>query len=123
MAYATVTLSTGSTTTSTPIALNWRNGWKTTVLVTASSSFASDFTLQYSLDDMMLAGGSSLCNWSAVSSEPGQAAQHFNSSVSFPTGVSYTFPSPIAAVRLGSTSNAGMGAGNQLSMRVLQGSE
>ncbi len=116
-------MSTGSTTTSTPVVLNWRDGWFTNVLVTASSSFACDFTVEYTLDDLMLVGGASAATWSAVSSVAGQPATHFLSSLAYPMGVSYAFPGPVAAVRLGSTAQTAMGAGNTLSMKVIQGSE
>jgi hypothetical protein len=119
--YATVTISTGSTTTSSPLALDWRRAKPVGISVTASSSFACDFTIQYSFDDLQLIGGSSLAKWVITSSAIGQPGQHFLSSTAYPDGVQYTFTNPIAAVRLGSTAQTAMGVGNTLTMRVMQG--
>jgi hypothetical protein len=121
MPYSVVTLSTGSTTTSSPVQVNWRGGKPTAVQVTASSCFACDFTVQYTNDDVMLVGGTSLAQWSGISNATGQPATHFLSSVAYPDGVQYTFLNPIGAVRLGSTAIAGASAGAVLTMRVMQG--
>jgi hypothetical protein len=121
MPYTVVTLSTGSTTTSSPVQLNWRGGKPTAIQVTANSSFACDFTVQYSNDDVMLIGGTSAATWSGLSSAIGQPATHFLSSTAFPDGVTYTFTGPVAAVRLGSTGIAAAGAGAVLTMHVMQG--
>jgi hypothetical protein len=120
MPYTVVSLSTGSTLTSSPVTLNWRGGKPTSISVTASSSFACDFTVQYTLDDIMLVGGSSVAAWAGISSATGQPATHFLSSTAFPDGVSYTFPGAVGAVRLGSSSLGG-GTGGTLTMRVMQG--
>jgi hypothetical protein len=120
MPYASVSLSTGSTTTSTPVALNWREAKATSVSVTASSSFACDLTIQYTMDDLQLVGGSSLAKWIITSSAYGQPGQHLLSSSAFPDGYQYTFTGPVGAVRLGSTAQTGMGVGNTLTMRVMQ---
>jgi hypothetical protein len=121
MPYSVVTLSTGSTTTSSPVQCNWRGGKPTAVQVTANSSFACDLTIQYTNDDVMLVGGTSLAQWSGISSAIGQPAQHFLSSTAFPDGVAYTFTGPVGAVRLGSTAIAAASAGAVLTMRVMQG--
>jgi hypothetical protein len=121
MPYATVSISTGSTTTSTPVALNWRQSKPVGISVTASSSFACDLQIFYTMDDLQLIGGSSLAKWVAVSSAVGQPGTHFLSSSAYPDGVQYTFTNPIAAVRLGSTAQTAMGVGNTLTMRVMQG--
>jgi hypothetical protein len=121
MPYATVTISTGSTTTSSPIALDWRRAKPVGISVTASSSFACDLTIQYTLDDLLLIGGSSAAKWVITSSATGQPGQHWLSSAAYPDGIAYTFTGPIAAVRLGSTAQTAMGVGNTLTMRVMQG--
>ena len=122
MPYTVVTLSTGSTTTSSPVQCNWRGGKPTAVQITANSCFACDLTLQYTLDDLMLvSGGSSLATWSIVSSAYGQPGQHLLSSTAFPDGFSYTFTGPVAAVRIGSTAIAAASAGAVLTLHVLQG--
>jgi hypothetical protein len=122
MPYTVVTLSTGSTTTSSPVQCNWRGGKPTAIQVTANSCFACDLTIQYTLDDLMLvAGGSSTATWSILSSAYGQPGQHLLSSTAYPDGFSYTFPGAVAAVRLGSTAIAAAGAGAVLTMHVMQG--
>jgi hypothetical protein len=49
------------------------------------------------------------------------SGQHLLSSVAYPDGYFYTFTNPVGAVRLGSTAQTAMGAGNTLTMRVMQG--
>ena len=121
MPYTVVTLSTGSTTTASPVQLNWRGGKPTTIQVTASSSFACDLTIQYTCDDPVLIGGTSAATWSGISSAIGAPATHFLSSTSFPDGVTYTFTGAVGAVRLASTGIATAGVGAVLTMHVMQG--
>jgi hypothetical protein len=98
-----------------PVAnLNWIGGKPTTASVTTSSSGSSDFSLQYSVDDVQKVAAASVV-WSGVSSAVGQLATHFASTSVFPDGVGVTFQSP-AALRLNSSANA-----NTLTVKVVQG--
>ena len=117
MPFATVTLTSASTTTSTPVALNWIGGKPSSVLVTAPTSTSSCvFNIQYTLDDLQRTSSASVL-WSGVSSAIGQPAQTFSSTTSYPDGVFVQFLYPIAAVRLLSTSISS----GPLTMKVLQG--
>jgi len=69
MPLQTVTLSSaGVPGTSAPAQLNWRGGKPATVSIFVSTVGGSSGTvdLQYTLDDLMLVGGSSLAVWQGV---------------------------------------------------------
>lgn len=121
MAYATVSLTSQSTTTSTPVNLNWMGGKATIVSVISTSLAVGAFTIQYTLDDLQKVSSGSVA-WQIASSGIGTtfpstslAGTVFVASHAYPDGLSYTFLGPIAAVRLGSSTPT------QLSMRVIQG--
>jgi hypothetical protein len=95
--------------------INWIGGKPITAsAIPGSSTQTSDFTIQYSLDDVMR---SSSPAWSGVSSATGQPATHYASSVCYPDGVLVSFLSPIAALRLSSTAISS----GALTLKVLQG--
>lgn len=116
MPYQTITLS--SVGTSGIANLDWSGGKPTTVAVSAgSTSMASNYTIQYTLDDIMRTASTSVV-WFSISSAAGSSAQHFTSSLQLdPGGVVVTFLNPIAAVRINSTALSS----TNLQMRVLQG--
>lgn len=122
MPYQSVTLS--SVGNSDPCALNWTGGRPTSVQVITSSSVGTgDFTLQYTLDDIMRVPSTGVY-WSGVSSSPyltpstsGASAIHYTSSTIWPDGVFVPFLSPVGAVRLGSTALSS----NTLTLKVMQG--
>lgn len=117
MSYSTVTLTSASTTSSTPVALNWIGGKPASVWVTSpTSTSTSVFSLQYTLDDIQRVSSGSVL-WAGVSSAQGQAATTFNASAAGTDGVFFQFLSPIAAVRLFSTAVSS----GPLTMKVLQG--
>jgi hypothetical protein len=122
MPVTTTILTTGSTVYCPPFACNWRHGGPVNISITASSSFACDVNVQYTLDDYQALGiGSSQAKWSTPSSVPGQAATHWLSSTAYPDGILYTFTGPVAAVRAGSSVLGAMGVGNTLTVRIMQG--
>jgi hypothetical protein len=95
--------------------LDWSQNAPVSVSVVPNSSTSSGtFSLQYTLDDVML---SSNPVWQGVSSAQGQAATVWTSSTAFPDGVNFQFPTPVGAVRL-SASNISSGA---FVMKVMQG--
>src|SRR6266436_3382951 len=99
MPYQTVTLSSANVPgQSTPVALNWRSGRPTSAAVYPSTTGTqtSTFTIQYTMDDLQLIGGSSLALWANVSSAIGSSGTLFTSSASA-EGVFYSFLTPIAA--------------------------
>lgn len=122
MPYTTVSLTSQSTTTSTPIALSWMSGRPTTVSVIATSLSTGAFTIQYTLDDIQRVSSGSVV-WQSASSGIGPtfpsnalvAGTVFNASNAYPDGVTYTFLGPIGALRLGSTTPT------PLTMKVMQG--
>lgn len=121
MPYTTVSLTSQSTTTSTPVALSWMSGKPTTVSVIATSLSSGAFTIQYTLDDLQRVSSGSVA-WQNASSGFGTTFPStavvgtiFVASNAYPDGVTYSFLGPLAAVRLGST------APTPLTMRVLQG--
>jgi len=120
MPLQTVTLSSaGVPGTSAPAQLNWRGGKPATVSIFVSTVGGSSGTvdLQYTLDDLMLVGGSSLAVWQGVSSAIGQPATTYNSSTFGSDGVLFQFLYPIAAVRMNSTALSS----GPLTMKVIQG--
>jgi hypothetical protein len=108
-----VTLS--SVGVSRAVNLDWRSGEPVSVALKPSSSTAtSDFSLQYTLDDLQL---SSSPTWLSYSSGVGSTVQHFTGATVFDAGVGISFLNPVAGLRLSSST---LSAGN-ISMDVLQG--
>lgn len=117
MPFATVTLTSASTTSSTPVALNWIGGKPISVWVTSPTSTSSSvFNLQYTMDDLQRTSSGSVL-WAGVSSAIGQPATTFNTTGAYPDGVFFQFLSPVAAVRLFSTAVSS----GPLTMKVIQG--
>ena len=100
-------------------AMDWRGGKPATVSVFISTTGTSsgNFSLQYTLDNIQVLGGSSLAFWQGVSSAIGQAATTFNASTFGVDGVQFQFLTPVAAVRMNSTALSS----GPLTMKVLQG--
>ena len=119
MPYQTITLSSANVPgQSAPGASNWRGGKPMSVWVTPLTSTSSgNFSLQYTFDDPSLVGGTSVALWANVSSAIGQAGEFFNSSTCGTDGVFFQFLSPVAAVRLNSTSLSS----GPLTMKILMG--
>jgi len=120
MPYQTITLSSASVPgQSGVVALNWRAGNPTSVAVYPSTTGTqtSAFTIQYTMDDLQLVGGTSLALWANVSSAIGSSGTIFTSTASA-EGVFYSFLTPIAALRLSSTA---LSSGS-LTMKVIQNS-
>lgn len=110
--FSTTLSSVGTTTISN---LNWMGGKPITAsVIPGSTGQTSDFTIQYTLDDIMRTSSPA---WSGVSSAFGVPAQHFTSSVAFPDGVTVGFLSPVTAIRLNSSA---LSSGS-LTLKVLQG--
>ena len=104
---------------STPGFMTWRSGKPATVSILISTTGTSSGTvsLQYTLDDVNLIGGTSLAYWQGISSAQGQPATVFNASTFGIDGVQFQFPTPVAAVRMNST---GLSSG-PLVMKLVQG--
>jgi hypothetical protein len=127
MPYQTVTIVTSSAATqSAPVILDWRNGAPTTAIMYASTVAASSgpFSLQFTLDDPNLIGGSSLAKWSTLSSQGFTAYSsgatplvHSASAIAISEGVMYTILTPVAALRLSSTT----GITGAATLKVIQG--
>jgi hypothetical protein len=139
MPITSVSLSTSAVPGPSPVAvLNWRGGRPVLFQVTTNSSVATgDFTVQYTLDDVMLTGystiyppvgsptlASTISVWAAISSTPyttlsttGSIGVHFTSSTIFPDGLSGTLLGSPAALRLYSTASSS----NTLTLKVVQG--
>ena len=121
MPSATLTLSSPGVTSASNV--NGQFGGKpiSVAVIPGSSTQNTDFTIQYTLDDISLVK-SSLVVWSGVYVSTalgiiGQPATHFTSTGSFPDGVSYSFLSPVAGLRLSSTAISS----GSITMKVLQG--
>jgi hypothetical protein len=120
MPLQTITLSSASVPgVSAPSALNWRSAEPATVsiLVSTTATFTGGVKLEYSLDDLMLVGGSSLAFWQGVSSAIGQPAQIFNLATAGADGIQFQFLTPVAAVRMNSTALSS----GPLTMKTMQG--
>jgi hypothetical protein len=91
--------------TSNPGFMTWRSGKPASVSIFTSTTGTSSGTvsLQYTLDDLQLVGGTSLAYWQGISSAQGQPATVFNASTFGADGVFFAFPTPVAAVRMNST--------------------
>ena len=113
MAYFTTTLSTAGGN-SNAVAVNWRAFSPVTLTVVSNSStMTSDFTIQYTLEDLQT---STSQYWMNLSSAVGQVGTHFTSSLTYPDGVTVTFSNPVAAVRLASTAVSS----STLTLKVMQ---
>ncbi len=131
MPYFSYTFSTANSTEpgNSPAAnLNWIGGKPTTVALSfgGSSTVTNDATIQYTLDDIERVGGSSLAVWQYSTSRLGAGTNstsiyHFASTDWFDTGFLVQFPTPIAAVRLGSSALSSTGGLGTISLRVIQG--
>lgn len=121
MPYQTVTLSTANIPgTSAPVACAWRNGAPISVMVYASTTAASTgvYTVQYTMDDLQLIGGSSLAYWTNYSSAPGVTGTVFQASAQTDAAATFiSFLTPVAALRISSTANSSSG----YIMKVIQG--
>jgi hypothetical protein len=106
MPQATVNLSSVGNTG--PINLDWRNAGFTGVSVTGSSSGTFAYTIQTTLDDLMLTPASQV-SWI---SDPNATALTSNSS-----GI-YLYQQPLAGIRLASTALSSA----VLTMKITQGS-
>jgi hypothetical protein len=103
-----VTVTVSSVGTSRAVNLDWRNGAFTAVSVTGSSSGSFSFSVQYSLDDLMLTPASAV-SWIT---DPGATSLTSNSSGAF------LYQQPLAGIRLNSTALSSA----VLTMKVTQGS-
>jgi hypothetical protein len=125
MPYTTVTVTSASTTPSSPVALSWRSGRPTTLSVIATSISSATFSIQCTLDDLQIVGGSSAAMWFGLSSgisttfpSTAVAATVFNASNAYPDGINYTLLGPVAAARLTQVTSLN---GGPVSLRVMQG--
>lgn len=125
MPYQSVTITTSSAASnSAVVGLAWRNGAPTMAAIYPSTVAASSGTwsLQFTLDDPNLVGGSSLARWSTVSSggttvSSGILGSVYSSTSVSADGVFFTFQAPPAALRL--TSSSGVTGG--VTLKVIQG--
>jgi hypothetical protein len=107
-----VTLS--SVGVSGPINVDWRGTKPVTVVATlGSTSMTTDFTIQYTLDDIQLTATQT---WISAGSSTGSSATHF-SSANADAGVTMGFAYPIAALRLSSTAISA----SSITLKMLQG--
>ncbi len=133
MPYTSITISTANSTTpgnSNPIACNFRGGKATSVLMSfgGSSTVANDATIQYTASDLGRIA-SSLIAWQFLSSDTGVAnnpgalatALHLASTTWFDVGFYYSFPSPVAGIRLGSSALSSTGGLGTITLTVIQG--
>ncbi len=108
----TVTLS--SVGVSSPINLDWRGSKPVTAIATlGSTTMTTDFTIQYTLDDLQLFATPV---WISVGSSTGSSATHF-SSANADAAVTVGFVYPIAGLRLSSTALSA----SSITLRALQG--
>jgi hypothetical protein len=126
MPYQTVTLTSASTNTSAPVALNRIGGKPTSVSVIATSQSSGAFTIQFTLDDLQQVSSGSVA-WQGASSGIGQTFPStantgtiFVASNAYPDGVFYTFLGPIAGLRLFSSATNNVNNG-PITMGVVQG--
>ena len=115
MPYSTTTLS--SVGTSTPVNLNWIGAKPVTATVTlGSSQMTTDFTVQFSQDDIMRTASSAVTWVSVAWSSVSTTVAHYTNSW-FDTGVQLSFLNPIAALRLSSSTISA----SALTLKVTQG--
>lgn len=108
----TTTLS--SVGVSNPVNLDWRGSKPITIAVTlGSTTMTTDFTVQFTLDDLQL---SSSPSWLAISSAVGSSATHF-SSANADASVVMSLLNPVAGLRISSTAISS----STITMKVLQG--
>lgn len=108
----TTTLS--SVGTSDPINLDWRGSKPVTAVVTlGSTTMTTDFTIQYTLDDLQLTTSQT---WINAGSSTGSSATHF-SSANADAAVTMGFAYPIAALRISSTAISS----SSLTLKAIQG--
>jgi hypothetical protein len=128
MPYQTVLATTASTggPVNPPAVLSWRSGLPTSISVQCTSLSSGTFSIQATLDDLQLVGGSSNAMWFGLSSgvsttfpSTAIAATVFNASNVYPDSVFYTLLGPVAAVRLTVTGTSVVGA--PWTMKVMQG--
>jgi hypothetical protein len=124
MTYATVTQTTAVSTSpgaTDPVALNWIGGKPCTVgLSWNSSSVLCISKIQYTLDDIQRVSSQSVIWNSVPSTAASSTPQTYGATTYWDTGVSVSFLSPIAAVRLNTTSITA-GSSQSVTMKVLQG--
>ena len=107
-----VTLS--SVGTSGPINLDWRGSKPVTAVVTlGSTTMTTDFTVQYTLDDLQLTTSQT---WINAGSSTGSSATHF-SSANADAAITMGFAYPIAALRIASTAISS----STLTLKAIQG--
>ena len=107
-----VTLS--SVGTSDPINLDWRGSKPVTAVVTlGSTTMTTDFTVQYTLDDLQLTTSQT---WINAGSSTGSSATHF-SSANADAAITMGFAYPIAALRIASTAISS----STLTLKAIQG--
>jgi hypothetical protein len=108
----TTTLS--SVGTSNPVNLNWRGSKPITAVVTlGSTTLTTDFTVQFTLDDLQL---SSSPVWIALGSSTGSSATHFSSAnADSPVVIGLLYP--VAGLRISSTALSS----STLTLKALQG--
>lgn len=120
MPLQTITLSSANVPgVSAASVMNWRSAEPAAVsiLISTTGTSSAAVNLQFTLDDLMLVGGSSRAFWQGVSSALGTAATTFNASTFGVDGIYFVFPSPVAAVRMNSTALSS----GPLIMKVIQG--
>jgi hypothetical protein len=106
---------------STACNLNWIGGKMTNIsVITNSSQGTGDFSIQFTLQDLMRTP-SSLVAWQGFSSSPyqiaGAPASHFTSSTIYPDGINIPVEAPLCGVRINSTALSS----NTLTLLVVQG--
>lgn len=108
----TTTLS--SVGVSNPINLDWRGSKPISVTVTlGSTTMTTDFTVQFTLDDLQL---NATPTWLNIGSSTGSSGTHFSSANS-DSPVIMGFQYPIAGLRLSSTAISA----SSLTLKALQG--
>lgn len=120
MPIQTITLSSANVPGASGAAVtNWRSAepMGVSILISTTGTSSGNFTLQYTLDDLQLIGGSSLAFWQGFSSAIGQPGTVFSSSTLSADGIYFPFQTPVAAVRINSTALSS----GPLIMKVLQG--
>jgi hypothetical protein len=120
MPLQTVTLSSGSVPgVSSPAFFSWRGGKPATasIFISTTSTSSAAVSLQFTLDDISLIGGTSVAAWQGWSSAPGQPTTVFSASTFADAGVEIPFQTPVTAVRLSATALTS----GPLQLRVCQG--
>jgi hypothetical protein len=122
MTYANITQSTANSTTpgaSAPVALNWVSGRPCSVALSWNSSNVLCVSrIQYTLDDIQRTSSQNVV-WNSVPAAISSNPLFYSASANYDSGATAQFLSPIAAVRLFSTSITA-GGSQSVSMDVLQ---